>query len=91
MGWSAARKLRKSIDGLAHVLAIELLSAARALDLRKPLEPAKATGAVIALLRQHVEGVGPDRWMSPEIQKAYELIADGSVLAAAQSVTGELE
>jgi histidine ammonia-lyase len=34
MGWPAARKLRRSIDGLAQVLAIELLTAARALDLR---------------------------------------------------------
>jgi histidine ammonia-lyase len=91
MGWSAARKLRKSVDGLAHVLAIELLSAARALDLRKPLEPSAATGAVIAVLREYVEGVGPDRWLSPEIEKAYQLVVDGSVVSAAQAVTGELD
>jgi len=91
MGWSAARKLRRSIDGLAHVLAVELLTAARALDMRAPLAPAVATGAVIALLREHVAGVGADRWLSPEIQKAYELIVDGSVVAAAQAVVGELE
>ncbi|WP_422325033.1 histidine ammonia-lyase, partial [Trebonia sp.] len=34
MGWSAARKLRRAVDGLTRVLAIELLTAARALDLR---------------------------------------------------------
>src|SRR6185503_4752934 len=34
MGWSAARKLRRSIDGLTRVLAIELLTAARGIDLR---------------------------------------------------------
>ena len=39
MGWSAARKLRKSIDGLTRVLAIEILTAARGVDLRAPLEP----------------------------------------------------
>ena len=39
MGWSAARKLRRSVDGLGRVLAIELLTAARALDLRAPLRP----------------------------------------------------
>ncbi|HSF26282.1 MAG TPA: histidine ammonia-lyase, partial [Actinomycetes bacterium] len=33
MGWSAARKLRRSIDGLTRVLAIEILTAARGLDL----------------------------------------------------------
>jgi len=91
MGWSAARKLRRSVDGLAHVLAIELLTAARALDLRAPLTPAAATGAVLGMVREHIEGVGPDRWLSPEIQKTYELIVDGSVVAAAQGVIGELE
>jgi len=42
-------------------------------------------------VREHIEGVGPDRWLSPEIQKTYELIVDGSVVAAAQGVIGELE
>ena len=51
MGWSAARKLRRSLDGLTRVLAIEMLTAARALDLRAPLTPAPATGAVVAELR----------------------------------------
>src|ERR671917_320787 len=46
MGWHAARKLRTAVDGLTRVLAIEILTAARALDLRAPLEPAAATGAV---------------------------------------------
>ena len=50
-----------------------------------------ARAATIALLRKHVEGVGADRWLAPEIQKAYELVADGSIMAAAQTVTGELE
>jgi histidine ammonia-lyase len=91
MGWSAARKLRRSIDGLARVLGIELLTAARALDFRAPLMPAPATAAVVALLREHVEGAGPDRYLSPEIEAAYTLVTDGSVLAAAQAVLGELE
>ncbi len=54
MGWSAARKLRRSVDGLATVLAIEILTAARGLDLRSPLTPAPATAAVIAALRARV-------------------------------------
>ncbi|NTU71193.1 MAG: histidine ammonia-lyase [Coriobacteriia bacterium] len=91
MGWSAARKLRKSVDGLAHVLSIELLTAARALDLRAPLTPAAGTEAVRAMLREHVAGVGPDRFLAPEMELAYRLVVDGSVLAAAESVLGELE
>ncbi|RNL60483.1 histidine ammonia-lyase [Nocardioides marmoriginsengisoli] len=92
MGWSAARKLRRSVDGLTRVLAIEVLTAARALDLRAPLQPSPATGAVIALLRDAgIAGPGPDRHLSPEIEACVELVRSGAVLAAAQSVIGELQ
>jgi histidine ammonia-lyase len=91
MGWSAARKLRRSVDGLARVLAIEVLTAARALDLRAPLTPSPATGAVVALLRESgIEGPGPDRHLSPEIETCVGLVRSGAVLDAVQSVIGEL-
>ncbi|WP_433755325.1 histidine ammonia-lyase [Nocardia sp. CA-135398] len=82
MGWSAARKLRSAVDGLATVLAIEYLTAARALDLRAPLRPAPATAAALALLRTEVDGPGPDRHLAPEISTAAELIRSGELLAA---------
>ncbi len=91
MGWSAARKLRRSVDGLTRVVAIEVLTAARALDLRAPLEPSPATGAVVRLLRESgIEGPGPDRHLSPEIETAVQLVASGAVLSAAEEVIGEL-
>jgi len=91
MGWSAARKLRRSLDGLTRVVAIEVLTAARALDLRAPLEPSPATSAVVRLLRSNgIEGPGPDRHLSPEIEQAVALVASGSVLSAAESVIGPL-
>ena len=52
MGWSAARKLRRSVDGLTRVIAVEILTAARALDLRAPLEPSPATAAVVGCSAQ---------------------------------------
>ncbi|HMC70870.1 MAG TPA: histidine ammonia-lyase, partial [Mycobacteriales bacterium] len=48
MGWSAGLKLRRAVDALQRVLAIEILTAARAIDLRAPLRPAAATGAAVA-------------------------------------------
>ncbi len=91
MGWHAARKLRRSVDGLTRVLAVEILTAARALDLRAPLQPAAATGAVRDLIRARgVGGPGPDRYLAPEIETVVEAVLDGSVLAVAQSVTGDL-
>ena len=76
MGWHAARKLRRAVDGLTRVLAIEILTAARALDLRAPLEPAAATGAVRDAVRAAgVAGPGPDRHLAPEIETVVGLVA----------------
>ena len=90
MGWSAARKLRRSVDGLTRVVAIELLTAARALDMRAPLEPAPATAAVLKLLRETVPGPGPDRYLAPEIERAVELVRTGAAVAAVDATIGEL-
>jgi histidine ammonia-lyase len=84
MGWSAARKLRRAVDGLTTVLAIELLTAARALDFRAPLRPSPVTGAVRDLLRTRVDGPGPDRHLAPEIAAAEELVASGAILDVAK-------
>ncbi|MFE6997547.1 histidine ammonia-lyase [Microbacterium sp. NPDC057659] len=84
MGWSAARKLRRSIDGLARVLAIEILTGARALDLRAPLEAGPATGAVRDLVRTVAGGPGPDRFLSPEMEAVTELVTSGAVARTAK-------
>jgi histidine ammonia-lyase len=97
MGWNAARKLRRSVDGLTRVVAIELMTAARGLELRTTTgdtagtTPARATGAVVRLLREHGVGApGPDRFLSPEIETAVELVASGAVLSAVESEIGDL-
>jgi histidine ammonia-lyase len=90
MGWSAARKLRKVVENLNHILAIELVTAARAIEMRTGLQPAAATGRVITELRKVVEGVGPDRFLSPELQAASALVASGAVVKAAREVVSDL-
>jgi histidine ammonia-lyase len=90
MGWSAGRKLRRCVDALTRVLAIEILTAARALDLRAPLRPAPATGAVVAALRRQVAAPGTDRWLAPDIAAAVAMTADGTFVGAAESVAGAL-
>jgi histidine ammonia-lyase len=90
MGWAAARKLRRVVDGLTRVLAIELLTAARSLDLRAPLRPGAATAAARDALRGHVAGPGPDRPLSAEIEAAVALVSRGDILAAVDRVAGPL-
>ena len=95
MGWSAARKLRRALDGLTRVLAVELLTAARALDLRAPLDPGPATAAVVAGLRAgaltEVAVPATDRFLAPEIEAAVTYVASGAAVRAAEAVTGPLE
>jgi histidine ammonia-lyase len=81
MGWSAARKLRQSITNTQRIAAIELLTAARALDLRAPLQPGPITKAVRDRLRATVAGPGPDRYLSPELEAAGVFVQNGGVLA----------
>ena len=90
MGWGAGLKLRSVIDNLTSILAVELVVAARALDLRAPLQPSPATGAVRALVRKHIKGMGPDRVMAPELAAAVALVRSGEVIAAAEAAAGRL-
>jgi histidine ammonia-lyase len=90
MGWGAARKLRASVANLRRILAVELVCAARGLDLRAPLLPGAGTGAALAALRARVEGPGPDRQVAPELAAAEELIASGELLGAVETQIGAL-
>ena len=82
MGWSAARKLRKAVSNLTNIIAIELVTASRAIELRAPLTPSPATAKVISALRKSVPGPGPDRYLSPELVAAGEFVASGKVMSA---------
>jgi histidine ammonia-lyase len=91
MGWAAARKLRHSIDNLERVVAIEVMTAARAIELRAPLRPAAATASVLAGLRESVPGMGQDRYVAPEIDLATDAVREGRVVGWAESVAGRLQ
>jgi len=91
MGWHAGRKLRRAVDGLARVLGIEMLVAARAIDLRGPVGPGRGTDAARQAVRRHVQGTGPDRELSLEVEAAYSLVVSGEVVAAAEDEVGSLE
>ncbi|MEV5984476.1 histidine ammonia-lyase [Streptomyces sp. NPDC052051] len=91
MGWSAARKLRTAVNNLTRVLAIELYTAARAVELREGLTPAPATRAAIDALREAgAEGPGPDRFLAPDLAAADGFVRAGRLVSAVERVTGPL-
>jgi histidine ammonia-lyase len=79
MGWSAGRKLRQSIANLTKIVGIEYLTAARAIDLRAPLQPSLITGKAVAELRKTSPGPGPDRFLAPDMQAAVDVVANGTL------------
>lgn len=89
MGWAAGRKLRRSVDGLQRVLAVEILTAARAIDMRGG-EPAAGTAAAIGALRKRVDGPATDRFLAPEMEHSVRLVKGGDIVAAVEAVVGEL-
>ncbi|MEW2577521.1 histidine ammonia-lyase [Streptomyces syringium] len=91
MGWSAARKLRTAVDALSKIVAVELVAATRAIELREGLEPAPATRAVLRAVRAAgVEGPGEDRFLAPDLAAADAFVRAGKLVEAAETVTGPL-
>ena len=90
MGATSARKAATILSNSEHVIAIEIMSAAQALDLRAPLEPAPATAAARAAVRAVTAFVDEDRSLSDDIDAVRELVRDGSLVAAAEGGAGPL-
>ena len=90
MGWGAARKLRRVIVNLRRILAIEWVAATRGIELRTPLQPAAGTAAAVGMLRTQVLGPGPDRWLSPELEAAEQMLADEILVTAVEEAAGPL-
>ena len=80
MGWHAARKLRRAVEALRDVVAIELLASARALALRAPLAPSAVCAAVAERVNAASGGPGHDRWLAPEIAAVGDLVRNGELL-----------
>jgi histidine ammonia-lyase len=79
LGWHAARKLRHSIDALRRVLAIELVTASRAMALRSPLVASPVGRAVGDAVLRVAGAPGSDRYLAPELAAANDLLAAGEV------------
>jgi histidine ammonia-lyase len=91
MGGGAALKARRAVATARRVVAIELLLAAQALDLRAPLVPGRGSRAARAAVRRRIPPLDGDRYLKADLDAALALVEEGSVLAAAESAVGGLE
>jgi histidine ammonia-lyase len=91
MGVTAARKAYEVAGNLGHILTIELLAAAQALEFRRPLTTSAPLEAVHTCLRRKVQPYDRDRAHAPDVAAARELVRSGAILEAAEAVLGEIE
>jgi histidine ammonia-lyase len=91
LGWSAGRKLRRVLENVARILAVEALCAAQALELRAPLRPGPATGAVLRRVRREVPFKEEDSFLAPEMVATEDLVRSGELAQAAEEAVGRLE
>jgi histidine ammonia-lyase len=91
LGWSAGRKLRRVLENVARILAVEALCAAQALELRAPLRPGPATGAVLRRVRREVPFKEEDSFLAPEMVATEDLVRSGELAQAAEEAAGHLE
>jgi len=76
MGMTSATKLRSIVNLAEMVTAIELLTAAQALDYRAPLAPGRGVKEAHRIVRSLVESLREDRSMSPDIEKLRRAITE---------------
>ena len=90
MGTTAARTAALILDNAQKVLGIELFAASQAIWLRGEKGLSGAIGAAYDFIRKSVAPVDEDIVMHDELVKFDAMVKDGSLVAAVESVTGEL-
>jgi histidine ammonia-lyase len=90
MGWAATVKLRRVLDNLRSLLAVELLAAVRGLQLRQPLRPSPAGQAALRVVGAATGVPGPDVFLAPVLEAARDLIAGQDLRAAIEQAAGPL-
>ncbi|SHG04648.1 histidine ammonia-lyase [Desulfacinum infernum DSM 9756] len=90
MGTISARKAREIVRNTEHVIAIELLCAAQALDLFTNMKPGEGTCAAYQCIRKVIPHLDRDRVLSRDIEAMTGLIRDGSLIRAVEDAVGPL-
>jgi histidine ammonia-lyase len=90
MGTISARKCRDVVKNTEHVIAIELLCGAQAMDLFTNMKPGQGTRVAYKIIRDAVPRLEKDRILSKDIGTAVEIVRSGKILEGVEGVTGAL-
>ncbi len=90
MGATSARRAASIVENTAHILAVEALAAAQALELRAPLEPARGTRAALEAIRRLSPFVEDDRPLSSDIEAVASALREGALVGEVEGEIGAL-
>ena len=90
MGSVGALKLLQVMQNLEHILAIELFTAAQALDFRKPLKPGKGVAAAHNYIRTIVPHGEKDYFFKDDLNKCAQIVTSGELVATVEQEVGVL-
>lgn len=91
MGSITAMKLTECIRNTEIVVGIQLMSAAQAMDFRRPLKGGKGTEAAYKIIRKKLKRLIDDRPLYPDIEIVTDLVRDGSIVSAVETAIGEIK
>ena len=84
MGFTAGRKVRRAVECVEYVLALELLAAAQALEFLRPLRPGRGVAEAQEHVRRLVPPLDGDRVLTGDIEALRTAVA-GGVFAAIEA------
>jgi len=87
MGLTTSQKTKKILDNCYGVLAIEMMAAAQALDLREK-KSGKGTSAAHGVVRKYVDFLDDDRPLYKDNNRMVELLKSDEVIEAVESELG---
>jgi len=90
MGTIAARKSREILNNSRKVLAMELLAACQAIDLRGKKTLGKGTEVAYNIIRECIPEVEEDRVMYKDINTCEDIIKSNEILNKVQEKIGNL-
>jgi histidine ammonia-lyase len=90
MGSISATKLLKIFYNVQHVLGIELLCAAQALDFRKPLTSGKGIVMAHSMVRSRIPHRTHDSTFQDDFEKVFSFLSSDEIIQAVESEIGEL-
>ncbi|MFQ5842959.1 MAG: histidine ammonia-lyase [Thermodesulfobacteriota bacterium] len=91
MGTISARKCRDVVRNSEHVIAIELLCGAQAMDLFTNMKPGEGTRVAYRIIRDAVQPLEKDRVLSEDIETIVKLVRSGTILKGVEGVIGPLQ